>query len=201
MCKSLDPMLDVVFKLLFSRPNSEELLISLLTAVLRPPSPIESVVILNPELEKETVRDRGVVLDLRVKLHDGSQINVEMQAQKRPGMRLRMLYHWARLYGFQLVRGDEYLTLRRSACVFLLGYDELPSRRFHSTFQVLELHDHAPLTDQLELHLVQLHRLPGQDSVESTEERPLVDRSRLLAPIFRSWRLHSLAVVFSPTGS
>jgi len=175
MCKTLDPMLDVVFKLLFSRPDCEDLLISLLTAVLRPASPIESVVVLNPELEKETVRDRGVVLDLRIKLKDGFQVNVEMQARRHPGMRRRMLYHWARLYAFQLVKGTEYSALSRCACVFLLGYDELPSSRFHCTFQVLELHDHAPLTDQLELHVVQLRSLPSEHSAEQFEERPLVD--------------------------
>jgi len=97
MCKPLDPMLDVVFKLLFSRPDCLDLLMSLLTAVFRPASPIESVVVLNPELDKHSVGDRGVVLDLRVKLKDGSQVNVEMQAQRHPGMRRRMLYHWARL--------------------------------------------------------------------------------------------------------
>jgi predicted transposase/invertase (TIGR01784 family) len=89
-----------------------------------------------------------------------------------------MLYHWAWLYGSQLVKGAEYSALRRCACIFLLGYDELPSDRFHSTFKVLELHDHAPLTDQLELHAVQLRSLPSESSAEGREERPLVGWGR-----------------------
>lgn len=49
MPKILEPTLDVVFKLMFAQPGQQELLASLLTAVLHPPSPIASVVVLNPE--------------------------------------------------------------------------------------------------------------------------------------------------------
>jgi hypothetical protein len=50
MIKRLDPKLDVVFKILFSAPENRELLISLLTAVLRPSSPIAAVDGLNPQM-------------------------------------------------------------------------------------------------------------------------------------------------------
>jgi hypothetical protein len=52
MAARLDPTYDVVFKLLFSRPSCKDLLISLLTAVLRPKQPITSATVLNPELKK-----------------------------------------------------------------------------------------------------------------------------------------------------
>ena len=68
MPKRLDPKLDVVFKILFSAQENRELLISLLSAVLRPSSPIASVQVLNPEMPKELVTDKGSVLDLHVKL-------------------------------------------------------------------------------------------------------------------------------------
>jgi len=182
MLKQLDPMLDVVFKMFFTRPGSEELLHSLLTAVLHPPSPIDSVVILNPELDKDSVGDRGIILDLRLKLADGTLMNVEMQARRGTGaMRERELYHWARMYGSQLVRGDKFHALAACISVFLLGYDELPSGPFHSTFEVLERHTHERLTDHLQLHLVQLRHLPQPGSVERDEELPLVTWARFFA--------------------
>ena len=179
MCNCLDPKLDVVFKLLFSRKGSESLLISLLEAVLRPAQPIVSVTVLNPELDKTQVSDRGVVLDVRARLFDDSQANVEMQMSPRPGMRKRQLYHWSRMYSSQLVRGDEYKTLRRCVSVFILAYDELPSGRFHAKFVLREVHDEEVLTDQIELHLVQLHHIPGDDSPESDDEQ-LVGWGRFL---------------------
>ncbi|MBI5536061.1 MAG: Rpn family recombination-promoting nuclease/putative transposase, partial [Deltaproteobacteria bacterium] len=149
MFTRLDPKLDVVFKLLFTRPGSEGILIALLSAILRPPSPIRSIKVLNPDLEKEAIPDRGVVLDIRVRLEDGKEVDVEMQSQTRPGMTKRALYHWSRMYGAQIVRGQEYAELQPCISIFLLGYKELPSAKFHSTFQVLEVQTHEPLADQL----------------------------------------------------
>ena len=163
---------------MLTRPGSESILLSLLNAVLRPEQAIVSVTILNPELDKAAIANRGVVLDLRLRLQDGSQINVEMQTGMRPGLRKRILYHWARLYSSQLVRGDQFNALAKCVSVFLLGYNELQSNRYHSTFRVTEAHGHEPLTDQLELHLVQLCRLPDPQSPEAAQERLLVDWGR-----------------------
>lgn len=180
MSETLDPKLDVVFKLMFTRAGSEPMLLSLLNAVLQPPQPIVSVTILNPDLDKKDVSDRGVVLDLRLRLLDGSQINVEMQMGPRPGMRQRALYHWARMYSSQLVKGDEYKALARCVTVFLLAYNELPSGRFHAKFVLREAHDHEVLTDQLELHLVQLRQLAALGSQEAEREGALVGWGRFL---------------------
>ena len=184
----LDPTLDVVFKLLFTQPGRQELLTSLLTAVLQPPSPIDSVVVLNPDVEKDTVRDRGVVLDLRVRLQSGEQVNVEMQADRRAGMRKRVLYHWARLYGAQLVRGAKYGDLMRCVSVFFLGYRELPCERFHSTFRVIEVHDHALLEDGLELRLVELPKVARELCDAGNPDGKLARWARFLATSEQSER-------------
>lgn len=57
LTERLDPTLDVVFKLLFS--SDEELLIALLTAVLRPEKRIASAQVRNPELPKDFSDDKG----------------------------------------------------------------------------------------------------------------------------------------------
>ena len=89
--RTLDPKLDVVFKILFAHPDSTEALRSLLSAVLKPSSPIEEVEVLNPEVDKEDVLEKGVVLDLRVRMADRSLVDGEMQAQRRSGSRKRIL--------------------------------------------------------------------------------------------------------------
>jgi predicted transposase/invertase (TIGR01784 family) len=170
MLKRLDPKLDVVFKILFAAPENRELLISLLTAVLRPSSPIVSVEVLNPQMPKELVTDKGAVLDLHVKLADGREVDVEMQAGQRPGLRSRALYYWARMYGAQLGPGMAYEELRPCVVVFILGYSELQSGRFHSTFGVQEVHGGERFSDQLEVHLVELPKLPKRGAGQSEEE-------------------------------
>ena len=57
---TLDPTLDIVFKLLFGGPKSQRILIALLTAVLQPKSPITQVTILNPGVSKQNVGDKGI---------------------------------------------------------------------------------------------------------------------------------------------
>ncbi|MBI5536640.1 MAG: hypothetical protein HY898_28230 [Deltaproteobacteria bacterium] len=47
MFTKLDPKLDVVFKMMFARPDCKGILIALLTAILRPKTPIRSVTVLN----------------------------------------------------------------------------------------------------------------------------------------------------------
>ncbi|MBI2393986.1 MAG: Rpn family recombination-promoting nuclease/putative transposase [Deltaproteobacteria bacterium] len=158
----------MVFKMLFAEPRNVRLLVSLLTAVLRPASPIAQVTVLDPELPKDLASDRGVRLDVLVKLEDGKLVDVEMQCDPRRGHGARWLYHWARLYSGRLRRGDDYLRLEPVVSVVFLAsarrpqpHDETrsPDRRFHSTYEVREVHDHALLSDVLAIHLVDLPRL------------------------------------------
>ena len=60
---------------------------------------------------------------------------------------------------------------------------ELPSERFHSTFQVLEVHDHEPLADQLEIHVVELPRLPSRGSPGYEREGKLADWGRFFRAV------------------
>ena len=60
----LPPTLDIVFKRLFSAKENEKLLISLLTAVLVPESPIEEVEVLNPALPEDWATSKSIVMDI-----------------------------------------------------------------------------------------------------------------------------------------
>lgn len=71
--KILRPVIDVVSKRLLEQ--NKEALISLLTAVLSPQSPIEEVTILNPELRNGPSHDDKLSrLDMLVLLNDGQLI-------------------------------------------------------------------------------------------------------------------------------
>jgi predicted transposase/invertase (TIGR01784 family) len=169
MRSRLDPKLDIVFKLLFAEERNKPLLLSLLNAVLRPDAPIQTVTVLPSEPAKDAVDDKGIALDLRVGLATGEQVDIEMQSQPRPAGRERALYYWARLYGSQLSRGDHYPALRRCVVVLITDFSELDSSRFHSIFRVQEAHDHSPLTEQLEIHLVELPKLPQASTIDEPD--------------------------------
>ncbi len=154
----LDPKLDVVFKMLFTEPANEKLLLSLLEAVLRPSSPIAHVRVVDGELPKDLVSDRGLRLDVLVELADGRVVDVEMECDLRRALGERWLYHWARLFGARIRRGDRFDRLTPVVCVVFLA-PRARTGRFHSVYRVLEVHDHETLCDALELHVVQLPRV------------------------------------------
>jgi hypothetical protein len=81
--------------------------------VLRPPVPIESLTVLNPDRDTDTVKDRGVVLDVRVRLRDGSQVDVEMRADKRVGPVLRK--RWQEIDGLGRTGAGRPFPGRRAA--------------------------------------------------------------------------------------
>ena len=166
--KALDPKLDIVFWLLFAGERNRALLLSLLNAVLRPAVPIEVITLLHAEPEKLTADDKGIALDVRVKLASGEQVDIEMQSQRRPALLERVLYYWARLYAGQLTRGADYPALRRCAVILFADFNLLQGPRFHSIFRALEVHSAQPLTDHLELHVVELTKLAS--SVDRNDE-------------------------------
>jgi predicted transposase/invertase (TIGR01784 family) len=164
MCDYCLPTNDVIFHHLFGEEHNQDLLISLLTAVLAPPSPIARVALLPTEQAGRGVDDKIARLDVRVALADGRQVDVEMQNAKRPGRHRRTLYYWATMYTSGLRRGDRYDELRQCVVIWLLGYRDLPAERFHSIFRVQEIHDHSDFAPELELHTVELPKLPPQGS-------------------------------------
>jgi len=175
---TLDPTLDVVFKSLFGDERNRPLLISLLNAILRPKVPIQSVTVLHPEPSRNAIDDKGIVLDLRLLLVNGEQVDIEMQSQARPALRPRALYYWARMYGDQLGRGDGYEDLRRCVVVMITNFKELEGDQFHSLFRVQEVHGQRELTDHLELHLVELPKLG--EAIRKKEEPELVGWAKFL---------------------
>lgn len=168
----LDPRNDVVFKLLFAR--NEDLLKALLGAVLRPVVPIAHARVQNPELPKAYSDDKGSFLDIRVRLADGTLLDVEMQSVRRPALRGRALYYWAKLFGSQLATGQDYSALAPVISVLFLNYRELISSGFHEIFR-LQTQSHQLFSPLLEIHTIELTNLLVEE-----DEQALVRWCRFL---------------------
>src|SRR5690349_14335059 len=112
MSPGIDPKNDYAFKCIFGSEKRTAILIDLLNAVLHPPQQIKSVQILNPITEPVVLDDKLSILDIRARDETGQYFNIEMQMVPHPCLRGRFLYYWAKIYGSQLQRGDEYEELR-----------------------------------------------------------------------------------------
>jgi hypothetical protein len=67
------------------------------------------------------------------------------------------------MYSSQLQSGQSYKDLRPCVAIWLFGCRQLPGQRFHSIFRVRELDDHADFSDHVELHTVELPKLPKRE--------------------------------------
>lgn len=76
----INPTLDVVFKMLLLA--DQRLLRSMIEAVFGLREPLADVTVLNPEMPGVSHEDHGVVLDVRVRLGSGEEIDLEMATRE-----------------------------------------------------------------------------------------------------------------------
>jgi len=180
----LRPTLDVVFKLLFSDKRNENLLRSLVSTLLDPAVPIADVEVLNPETTKESVQAKGAVLDVRVRLANRCQLNIEMQSSAQRDLDKRALFYWARLYTGSLERGQEYDELLPTISLFILDFVELPGGEYHSEFRLLDVAEHHVFSEDLVLHVLELPKVPALPRNirprRAIDEPPLLKWARFL---------------------
>ncbi len=151
---------DIMFKIVFGGTQSEAVLRYLLNALLdlRGPDKVVELAILSPNPEKFFFDDKGPVLDLRAQDRRGSYYHVEVQLR---GTDLdyikRSLYYTARLYSDQLKSGHDYHLLERSVSISILDFVLFSkSDKLHSTFSLWDRTQDFQLTQDLELHYIEL---------------------------------------------
>lgn len=171
MPKLLDPSNDYVFKILFREPSDEPRLIAMLTAILEPAVPIVSAQVMNPEMPADLARTRSLTLDLRVRLADRRDLFIELERWPDATFPGRWTYSWARLHGRQLRRGQDFAELRPTIGIAWAVERPVLRRRpgpprVHSRFAIRDVLTGEPLTNHLEMHLLDLTNL-GRDATLS----------------------------------
>lgn len=156
----LDPKNDVVFKMLLARERNRGVLRDFLTAVLSPAEPIEVIEVLNPELPKDHLDDKGLVLDLRVRLGGGEWVNVEMQRADTKAVHARVAAYLAKMYVGQLEAGDDYTKLDKAVTILLSDFESFAQpHAFHETFVLRSRPSGVVLTDRMRVDVLSLRKL------------------------------------------
>ena len=82
----LSPKVDFVFKRIFGNENNPRILISFLNAVIKPKDLIQSVQIMNNDIDKESIEDKFSRLDIKAKTNKNELINIEIQIKDEHNM-------------------------------------------------------------------------------------------------------------------
>lgn len=166
----LDPKNDFVFKTMLTR--RVELLRHMLEGVLG--RTIRAVQVIDPHIPSDQIRDKEIVLDVRVILDDGSRATIEMQVRLTPALTGRLAYYLARDFGDQLRRGQDYARLTPSVVIVWIPKPLLPElEQLHSIFELRERRRPIVFGEHLSIHVIQLSAL---SSFEATGYDVLVER-------------------------
>ncbi len=160
---------DALFHVFFAR--HERLLLRMLEAVLG--RKIESVTVLNPSLPGDVAVSKVIVLDVLVKLEDGSRVDLEIQVRVTEGLPSRLVYYGCRNFTQALVRGDDYTELKPSVVVVWMVQPLFPEAdAFHSVYELRERQTGRLFSEDLALHVLELSKLELALSSRGLAEGP-----------------------------
>ena len=169
----MDPKVDFVFKTLFGTPENKELLLSFLNATLNPPAgkEIVEVTLENTEITKKALKDKTAILDIRATTGDKTLINIEVQLVDERNIEKRTLYYWSKLYSGQLAAGQKYQELKQTITINILDFDYLTKiLKSHSIFQLRDTESGVMLTDDIEIHFLELKKFDSYNPNVQTSD-------------------------------
>ena len=157
MTNLLDPMLDIVFKKIFGNPETPEVTIDFLNAVLQDEDPITSIRFAETELTPDYFSDKYPRLDIRAATSNKQEVNIEVQVNDTDNMLKRSMFYGCKLFTDQLKKGQPYETINRTICINITGYTVFPNEKdYHNCFKMINTKTHNLMFDDFEIHFIEI---------------------------------------------
>ena len=172
--KLLDPKIDYVFKRIFGYTGNEEITKGLISSIIgREISSIE--LDNNTILEKDLLEEKVGILDIRAKIENKINCNIEMQIVDRKNIEKRILYYWSKLYNMNLKAGKDYENLEKVIVILITDY-EIESlkeiKKYETKWNIREEeYQKVILTEVMEFYIIELPKY--EKYKEKTENEKL----------------------------
>ena len=148
---------DYAFKRLLGSEENKPLLQDLLECILDLTSQqVLGLEFMDKELTKEEFSDKTGILDVKLKLIDGTVIDIEIQASWNASFVKRTLFYWAKMYTADFKAGESYDKLHRCIAINIIADSFKLNDAIHSEYLLQEKTAHTTLTDVLEVHFLDL---------------------------------------------
>lgn len=141
-----------------------EILKGFLTAVLGIPiEGFERMEYKDTQLLRRHEDDKLAILDVLVRLVDGRHVHIEIQFYFHKFLLERITFYNAKLISEQLEKGQDYDQLRKVVSL-LISYETTikGSDKYHHRFRLYDDEHGVLLTDLVEIHTLELSKLPVQ---------------------------------------
>ena len=148
---------DYAFKRLLGSEENKPLLQDFLECILDLTSQqVLGLEFMDKELTKEEFSDKTGILDVKLKLTDGTVIDIEIQASWNASFVKRTLFYWAKMYTSDFKAGESYDKLHRCIAINIIADGFRLNDAIHSEYLLQEKTAHTVLTDVLEVHFLDL---------------------------------------------
>ncbi len=152
---------DIVFKAVFGKNDSRDILAKFLSAILEididQPELIEYT---NTELSPDFAEDKLSRFDVRARLSDGTHVEIEVQIQDEKDMIMRALYYEAKLFQDQMRSGQGYDELSRAITQNILDYILLEEESYHNRYRYMNCDTGVTLSNLCEINFLELPKVP-----------------------------------------
>lgn len=118
------PTVDFCFKELMRNEKVRKGIIAALLGVR--PEEIKETRLLPTILRKEYEDDKYGILDVRVEMHDGTQIDFEMQVAEFDFWKKRIVFYLSKMVTDQIHKGDDYDKIQKCIHVSILDFVHFP---------------------------------------------------------------------------
>ena len=140
------------------------------------PQQVLALEFMDKELTKEEFSDKTGILDVKLKLTDGTVIDIEIQASWNASFIKRTLFYWAKMYTADFKAGESYGCLHKCITINIIADGFRLNDAIHSEYLLQEKTAHTILTDVLEVHFLDLQAAKRAKSEGNTKE----NRSQLI---------------------
>ena len=205
-----DLLNDEVFKLVFGRESTKDVMIEFLNQVI-PERKIVDLEFIDKEMHPVERDAKGTVYDMFCKTDDGSRIIVEVQRRKQPFYPERALYYSTFQIQRQVEAGAEYYDFLPVYVVSILDFkmdNNLEDKEVRTAYRLYEEVSHKLLTNRVTFIFIELPKfektideldgdvLEGMyfcfKNMAVLEERPEVLDHQIFAKIFEMSELFNM---------
>lgn len=155
----MSPTVDFCFKKLMENPKVRK---GFTAALLKmDPRLIQETELLPTETEGDFPSDKLGILDVRIRLTNGIQMNIEMQVRYFKYWDERAMFYLTRMFSGQLKKGKEYDELKK--CIHVSILDFIHFEEDDTCYRTIHLRDDKTgeiYSDKPELQILELKKLP-----------------------------------------
>ncbi|MDY0407459.1 Rpn family recombination-promoting nuclease/putative transposase [Virgibacillus soli] len=160
--KLMDLKIDYAFKQLFGSEENKHIIIAFLNAFLQKAdrSRIINIICLNTEASYEYTDEKLSTLNLLVETEQSEEISIEIQFPNKNNIVKHSLFYWSRLYAKSFRKSMNDNEILPVVSIHILNehiFDQ--TERFHTIYHLYEDRDKFRLTNEVEVHFIEMPKL------------------------------------------